>query len=105
MYNLNYKSDIVLGAKNIGYIQGYLAGVMLDFSSTLDHAKNLADIHDIQTHDVDNLRLSISSVSLDDEMVNMIKYQHAYEGASRIITAMDEMLDRLINSTGLVGRS
>jgi flagellar hook-associated protein 1 FlgK len=105
MYKLGSERDFYLGATHISSLQGYLAGVMLDFSVTLNHSKTLADIHDVQTHDVDNLRLSISSVSLDDEMVNMIKYQHAYEGASRIITAMDEMLDRLINSTGLVGRS
>ncbi|MDR1329667.1 MAG: flagellar hook-associated protein FlgK, partial [Oscillospiraceae bacterium] len=104
MYRLN-EDNVTYGGKDIGTLQGYLAGMMLDFSVTLYHSKTLADIHDVQTHDVDNLRLSISSVSLDDEMVNMIKYQHAYEGSSRIITAMDEALDILINKMGLVGRS
>ncbi|MDR2420600.1 MAG: flagellar hook-associated protein FlgK [Oscillospiraceae bacterium] len=105
MYRLGDKNDITLGSTHIGTIPGYIAGVMLDFSVTLNHSAELADIHDVQTHDVDNLRLSISSVSLDDEMVNMIKYQHAYEGSSRIMTAMDEALDILINKMGLVGRS
>jgi len=36
-------------------------------------------------------------------MTNLIKYQHAYSGASRVVTAMDEALDRLINGTGRVG--
>ncbi|MDR0446465.1 MAG: flagellar hook-associated protein FlgK [Oscillospiraceae bacterium] len=106
LYQLRNIGDITLiTGQYIGSLPGYLAGTMLDFSVTLNHSANLADIHDVQTHDVDNLRLSISSVSLDDEMVNMIKYQHAYEGASRMITAMDEALDILINRTGLVGRS
>jgi flagellar hook-associated protein 1 FlgK len=36
-------------------------------------------------------------------MTNLIRYQHAYNGAARVITAMDDALDRLINGTGRVG--
>jgi len=49
-------------------------------------------------------RDSVSSVSLDEEMTNMIKFQHAYNAAARNITMVDEMLDKIINSMGLVGR-
>jgi flagellar hook-associated protein 1 FlgK len=45
----------------------------------------------------------VSGVSLDEEMTSLMKYQHAYSGAARVITAMDEALDRLINGTGRVG--
>ena len=51
-----------------------------------------------------NQRESVSGVSLDEEMTNMIKYQHAYSAAARVITAMDEMLEVLINRLGIVGR-
>ena len=37
-------------------------------------------------------------------MTSMIRFQHAYTAASRVINAMDEQLDVLINRTGLVGR-
>ncbi|GGA67186.1 flagellar hook-associated protein FlgK [Ornithinibacillus halotolerans] len=53
---------------------------------------------------IENQRMSISSVSLDEEMTNMIKFQHAYNAAARSMTAMDEMLDRIINNMGIVGR-
>lgn len=53
---------------------------------------------------VENQRMSVSSVSLDEEMSNMIKFQHAYNAAARSMTTTDEMLDRIINSMGLVGR-
>lgn len=46
---------------------------------------------------------SIAGVSLDEETTNLIKYQNAYSAASRYITAIDELLDTLINSTGVVG--
>ena len=49
-------------------------------------------------------RESISGVSLDEEATDMIRFQHAYQAAARVITAVDEMLDQLINRTGLVGR-
>ena len=47
--------------------------------------------------------LSHSAVSLDEETVNLVQYQHAYQGAARVLTAVDEMLDQLINRTGRVG--
>ena len=49
-------------------------------------------------------RLSISSVSLDEEMSDLIRFQHAYSASSRVVTTIDEMLDKLINGTGVVGR-
>lgn len=52
----------------------------------------------------ENLQLSVSSVDLDEETVTMLAYQRAYEGAARVLTAIDEMLDVLINRTGVVGR-
>ncbi|MEI7025667.1 flagellar hook-associated protein FlgK [Paenibacillus sp. y28] len=53
---------------------------------------------------VESSRQSVSGVSIDEEMSNLIKYQHAYGAASRFMTTIDEMLDKLINSTGVVGR-
>ncbi len=53
---------------------------------------------------VDQMRASASGVSLDEEMANMVMYQHAYDGAARYLTAVDEVLDTLINHFGLVGR-
>lgn len=49
-------------------------------------------------------RQSVSGVSLDEEMSNMIKFQHAYNASARFMTTYDELLDKLINSTGTVGR-
>jgi flagellar hook-associated protein 1 FlgK len=52
----------------------------------------------------DTDRDSASGVSLDEELTNMLTFQRAYQGASRILTTMDEDLDTLINHTGLAGR-
>jgi flagellar hook-associated protein 1 FlgK len=48
-------------------------------------------------------QLSNASVDLDEENINMLTHQTAYQGAARVMTAIDEMLDTLINRTGVVG--
>ncbi|TMW72374.1 flagellar hook-associated protein FlgK [Alteribacter natronophilus] len=63
-------------------------------------AKTAADIQSA----VGDRRESVSGVSLDEEMSNLVQFQHAYNAAARSMTAMDEMLDRIINGMGVVGR-
>lgn len=46
----------------------------------------------------------VSGVSLDEEGIDMTQWTKAYNAMSRVMTAMDECLDKLINETGLVGR-
>ncbi|MEW5796551.1 MAG: flagellar hook-associated protein FlgK [Candidatus Zixiibacteriota bacterium] len=55
------------------------------------------------THQIDNQRQSVQGVSLDEEMANLIKSQHAFDAASRVITVMDEALDTVISKMGIVG--
>jgi flagellar hook-associated protein 1 FlgK len=51
-----------------------------------------------------NLQIAATSVDIDEETVNLLTYQRGYQAASRVMTAIDEMLDTLINRTGVVGR-
>ncbi|MCW2684493.1 MAG: flgK [Blastococcus sp.] len=60
-------------------------------------------IQAVITTQVDASRDSVAGVNMDEEMTNMLSYQHAYSAASRLITSIDEMLDQLINRTGRVG--
>lgn len=53
---------------------------------------------------IQNSRDSVSGVSLDEEASNMMMYMSAYNAASRLMTTLDQALDVLINSTGVVGR-
>lgn len=42
-------------------------------------------------------RLSISGVSLDEEMANLVQFQHAYQANAKIIATVDELLDVVVN--------
>jgi flagellar hook-associated protein 1 FlgK len=57
----------------------------------------------VMTDAVENRRQSVSGVSLDEEMTNVVRFQRAYQASSRAMSTMDEMLDVLINRTGRVG--
>lgn len=73
-------------------------GVMAQESVRMVHNQ------EILLNELENKRQSVSGVSLDEEMTNMIKFQHAYNAASRYITAIDEAIEVIINRMGLVGR-
>ena len=53
---------------------------------------------------IEEWRSSTSGVNWNEELTNMLKFQQGFSACSRCLTTMDEMLDRLINSTGMVGR-
>jgi flagellar hook-associated protein 1 FlgK len=59
---------------------------------------------DLSTKSAIDNQLANSSVDIDEENVNMLSFQTAYQAAARVMTSVDEMLDTLINRTGIVGR-
>ncbi|WP_406833081.1 flagellar hook-associated protein FlgK [Pedococcus sp. KACC 23699] len=60
-------------------------------------ASRQADIQDVMLKQVDTARLGVSSVSLDEEMTNLMSYQHAYEAAARFVSVIDSTMDSLMN--------
>ena len=52
---------------------------------------------------VNDRRDSTAGVSLDEEMVNLVRFQRGYQASARAMSTLDEMLDQLINRTGRVG--
>ena len=81
-YFLKFVSDI--GSK------GYEANYMLEAQ------KNVAG-------QIQKQRDSVMGVNTDEEMLDIIKFQQGVGGIARYMTAIDEMLDRVINGMGRVG--
>jgi flagellar hook-associated protein 1 FlgK len=73
------------------------------FGVTVSAARQTAANQTTVTDQVDASREALSGINIDEEMVNLMAAQRGYEGAARVLTAMDSMLDTLINRTGLVG--
>ena len=72
----------------------------LDVKSTTALLENYVTI----SEEVANLRDNVSAVSLDEEGMNILHYQKSYNAAARLMTALDEALNTIINSMGIVGR-
>ncbi len=68
------------------------------------NASNQTDNQQALVNQIDTRRQSVSGVSLDEEMSNLLKFQHAYNAAARVMTTFDQMLDKVINGMGMVGR-
>lgn len=90
---------ITSGSMNSFY-EGVIGRLGVDSGQAIRMESNVG----ILRESVETNRLSVSSVSLDEEMTNLIKFQHAYNAAARNITIVDEMLDKIINGMGVAGR-
>nr|MBN2276235.1 flagellar hook-associated protein FlgK [candidate division Zixibacteria bacterium] len=85
-------------------ISEFYQGLVGQIGVETGKATTLKENYSLLTSQIDNSRQSVQGVSLDEEMAQMIKFQHAYDAAARIITVMDEALDTVILGMGVVGR-
>ena len=76
--------------------------LVTDFGAEVASARRVADNQRVLTSQVDGAREALSGIDIDEEMVQMLAHQRAYEAAARVITTIDSVLDTLINRTGLV---
>ncbi|NLX01610.1 MAG: flagellar hook-associated protein FlgK [Syntrophomonadaceae bacterium] len=82
----------------------YWRSIAADTGVQSQEARRMVKNQETLLNELENKRQSISGVSLDEEMTNMIKFQHAYNAAARFITSIDEALEVIISRMGLVGR-
>lgn len=66
-----------------------------------EEAKDRVKNQETLLKNLGNLRESVSGINLDEEMSNMVAFQHGYNAAARVITVMDHMLDTIINRMGV----
>ncbi|MBP7690334.1 MAG: flagellar hook-associated protein FlgK, partial [Anaerolineales bacterium] len=67
------------------------------------HAVSAAEDRGLVADSLDKQRESVGGVNLDEEAANLAQAQRAYNAAARLMTTMDDMLDRIINGMGRVG--
>lgn len=94
------QSAIVNGATMADAYQSFIARLSVD-------TRQAESLRQQQAATVDHLerrQRALSGVSLDEEAAQAVQLLHAYQAAARMITTIDEMLDTLINRTGVTGR-
>lgn len=97
------KNDRMMNS-NTATIEEYYNSIVGTAGMQVREANNQSENYSLLVQQIENSRQSVQGVSLDEEMANMIKFQHAYEAAARVITFIDSALDTLINGTGVTGR-
>lgn len=80
------------------------AGLVAEIGILSQQAAGMKANEKLLSSHLSQLRQSIGGVSLDEEATNLMRYQHAFNAAARVVTVVDEMLDRIINNMGIVGR-
>jgi flagellar hook-associated protein 1 FlgK len=76
--------------------RNFLAGLgVLGQSSN----RTVANQQEVLNH-LSERKEGVSGVNMDEEMADMVRYQHAYQASARALNAFDEILDRIINGLG-----
>jgi flagellar hook-associated protein 1 FlgK len=82
-------------------VMDYYGTVISTLGVKSEQAKNTNDNQAVLLNSTSNWRESTSGVNIDEEMSNMIRFQKAYGAAANVLSTMSEMLDTLINKTGI----
>ncbi|MFC5401753.1 flagellar hook-associated protein FlgK [Cohnella soli] len=101
---INFASVSTSPSTSVGTANDFFRSLVGQLGIQTQEAQRQADNSKIVVDQVDSRRQSVSGVSLDEEMSNLIKFQHAYNAAARFMTSIDETLDKIINGMGTVGR-
>ena len=79
----------------------FLESMVSDMSIDSSNATNMLDNYNNLRTTIQNQRLSIMGVDTDEEAMDMMKFQQAYNLNSKMMSVMNEIYDKLINGTGL----
>lgn len=82
----------------------FYRSMISDLGNIGQEATTAATAQKLLIDQIQNRRQSVSAVSMDEEMSNLIRFEHSYNAATRVVNAMDEMLEVIINKIGIVGR-
>lgn len=89
---------------NTSSLHQFYSELVAGLGVKVNQAKSFAENYSVLVNQIENEKFAVEGVSLDEEMANMVKFQHAYDAAARVITTMDQALDTVINGMGVVGR-
>ena len=86
---------------NVPGFDEYFAKTVADIGLKGETAERALETEEIIMKELKGMQESISGVNMDEELANMIKFQHGYSAAARMVNTFDEMLDTIINRMGV----
>lgn len=96
LYALKEK-DTINNGTFLEYLQSMVSVAYIDTARAKTFASNYNNIKDT----INNQRLSVGGVDEDEEAVDMVKFKEAYSLASKVVSVMQEIYDKLIQETGV----
>ena len=95
------KTDKSMFSFRGGSASEFLQSVLSDVALNAARANSSLGYYTTMNKTIDNQRISVSGVDSDEEAINLVKYQNAYNLASKMIQTFTEIYDRLILETGV----
>jgi flagellar hook-associated protein 1 FlgK len=98
-------NDIALQITNLrgGTADKLYSAFVTKIGGDLKNAQTGESNANVLLSSINDRRQSVSGVSLDEEMTNLVRFQRGYQASARAMSTIDQMLDTLINRTGTVG--
>ena len=84
-----------------GSAEEFLESILADVALNTERAISFSENAEAKALSVNNQREAISGVDREEEAVNLVKFQHAYNLSSKVISVMNEIYNRLILETGV----
>lgn len=92
-------NDVMIGDHKS--FDDYFASTTAEIALKGEAAGRSMESYELIMKDLTDLQQSISGVNMDEEMAEMIKFQHGYNAAAKFISQIDQMLDTIINRMGV----
>ncbi|MDR0784962.1 MAG: flagellar hook-associated protein FlgK [Treponema sp.] len=91
-------TEVMVGKQ--GTFDDYFADAVGRVGLLGEQSGRMLETQNLVLKQLNDMRQSVSGVNMDEELANMLKYQHGYEAAARFINTVNSMLDIIINRLG-----
>lgn len=96
---LKLKNDVSLFAEGSAY--QFVNAISSTLGIDTKQANNFTSFYKDVTQSIDNQRKQVSAVSINEEMSNLVMYQHLYQASSKLINVINEIYNTTINGLGV----
>lgn len=93
MATLRDQSFVALGTNLVDYLNGVVSKLGIDSRSYQNTSQSQTSL----TQAVDQRRQSISGVNIDEETIDLLRYQRAFEATSKVVSILDQVTQSIIN--------